>query len=133
MEKTVLTYIGRRVSGTSIGYYYLNGTKRIGFSKKLDSSSVGSLIEVTYDEKAGTVKGPYIFKGRVTDQSLYTEYCNADESAQLFIETEKQKKKAPDSTYDKNIEELRKQYLDLPGPQKLAFLVRIQRDISKAY
>lgn len=130
MSKIIVTYIGRRIqSDDTIGHYYLTPEgKRIGFKKKLGMCAVGSLVEMSYD--GNTATGPFTYKGRVQDQAAYTEYRVADEAAQLEFETERMKKKVYETGYDRHVEALRQQYLALSGPQRLGFLVRVQRDIA---
>lgn len=127
--RILITYAGRRVTtkDTLMFKYYKEDGSTLTFSKKILSIPVGAIIEVTETETG--VKSPYDYKGR-TQQNI-DEWLEADNAAQLAVEQTKMMQKKQTGRYEDAISKLQDAYIALPHPQRLAFLVRVQRDIQK--
>lgn len=127
-----LTYIGRAItSKNKVSHRYLeNDGPLVALYDKmlLPHMSVGTIL--TAIETENGVSGPYRFVGKVTDQTLLTEWSNADYLVGKTLQLEKDIKAVSKTEYDNIVAKLNFQLSQIPSSQRKLFAMRLMCDLK---
>jgi len=131
MDKIVLIYVGRILSGSALVHKYLYKDTResMTFKKKIADFYIGTFVECEKTETG--VKGPYNRVGYEADSDVVRQWLNRDRAYYDEHQLITSLKKPLKDMQAEAIQLIRKSYKDLPGTQRLNFINRLIYEITK--